>query len=53
MDNIFLGDTLTDDGYRGRHFDCVLSNPPFGGWKTQRKKVTDENASRGCSPDGS
>ena len=48
VDNIHLGDTLTDDGFAGRHFDFLLSNPPFGvDWRTQQKKVTDEHEQRG------
>lgn len=48
VDNIYLGDTLTDDGHSGRHFDFLLSNPPFGvEWKTQQKAVTDEYEQRG------
>ena len=48
VDNIYLGDTLTDDGFRTKHFDFLLSNPPFGvDWKTQQKKVTDEHEQRG------
>lgn len=29
VDNIYFGDTLADDGFSGRHFDFLLSNPPF------------------------
>lgn len=48
IDNIYLGDTLTDDGFRTKHFDFLLSNPPFGvDWNTQRKYVTDEHEQRG------
>lgn len=48
VDNIYLGDTLTDDGFRTKHFDFLLSNPPFGvAWNTQQKKVTDEYEQRG------
>lgn len=48
IDNIYLGDTLTDDGFRTKHFDFLLSNPPFGvDWNTQRKYVTDEHDQRG------
>ncbi|PJE01733.1 class I SAM-dependent DNA methyltransferase [Mycobacterium sp.] len=48
VDNIYLGDTLTDDGFRTNHFDFLLSNPPFGvAWNTQQKKVTDEHEQRG------
>lgn len=48
VDNIYLGDTLTDDGFRTKTFDFLLSNPPFGvDWKTQQKTVTDEHEQRG------
>ena len=48
VDNIYLGDVLTDDGFRAKHFDFLLSNPPFGvAWNTQQKKVTDEHEQRG------
>jgi type I restriction enzyme M protein len=29
-DNIKLGSTLADDGFRGRRFDFMLANPPYG-----------------------
>ncbi|MCF3939561.1 type I restriction-modification system subunit M [Gordonia tangerina] len=46
--NIYLGDTLTDDNFRGRHFDYLLSNPPFGvDWKTQQRSVDEEHRVRG------
>ncbi|ETA05624.1 class I SAM-dependent DNA methyltransferase [Gordonia alkanivorans] len=48
VDNIYLGDTLTDDNFRGRHFDYLLSNPPFGvDWKTQQRAVDEEYRVRG------
>lgn len=48
VDNIYLGDTLADDGFSGHRFDFLLSNPPFGvEWKTQQKKVTDEHEQLG------
>ena len=48
VDNIYNGDTLTDDGFHGEHFDFLLSNPPFGvEWKTQQKAVKDEHEQRG------
>ncbi|MGW5525248.1 type I restriction-modification system subunit M [Gordonia sp. NPDC003950] len=48
VDNIYLGDTLTDDNFRGRHFDYLLSNPPFGvDWKTQQRAVDEEHRVRG------
>ncbi|WP_081005402.1 type I restriction-modification system subunit M, partial [Rhodococcus rhodochrous] len=44
VDNIYLGDTLTDDSFASYHFDFLISNPPFGiEWSTQRKTVTDEH----------
>jgi type I restriction enzyme M protein len=43
VDNIKLGDTLTDDQFEDRKFDYGLSNPPFGvDWKDQRQFVDDE-----------
>ena len=48
VDNIYNGDTLTDDGFHGEHFDFLLSNPPFGvEWKTQQKAVKHEHEQRG------
>ncbi|WP_020106077.1 class I SAM-dependent DNA methyltransferase [Nocardia sp. 348MFTsu5.1] len=48
VDNIYLGNTLTDDGYSGSTFDYLLSNPPFGvEWKSAQKAVTDEHTQRG------
>lgn len=48
VDNIYLGDTLVDDGFRTKTFDFLLSNPPFGvAWNTQQKAVTDEYEQRG------
>jgi type I restriction enzyme M protein len=32
--NIVAGNTLSDDGYAGKRFDYLVSNPPFGvDWK--------------------
>jgi len=28
--NIIAGNTLSEDGHRGKKFDYMLSNPPFG-----------------------
>lgn len=48
IDNIYLGNTLTDDAYGGNTFDYLLSNPPFGvEWKSAQKAVTDEHDQRG------
>jgi type I restriction enzyme M protein len=48
--NIIFGNTLSDDGLDGKHFDYMLSNPPFGvEWKKIEKKVRDEAEQRGYS----
>lgn len=48
IDNIYLGNTLTDDRYSGNTFDYLISNPPFGvEWKSAQKVVTDEHDKRG------
>ncbi|MGC5332221.1 type I restriction-modification system subunit M [Micromonospora sp. DT62] len=38
-DNIKFGNSFSDDGHRGKHFDYLLANPPFG---VEWKKVKDE-----------
>ena len=41
--NIILGNTLSADGHPGKHFDYMLSNPPFGvEWKKIEKEVRRE-----------
>ncbi|WP_424348042.1 type I restriction-modification system subunit M [Kocuria sp. CH-021] len=41
--NIYFGDTLLEDGHKGKTFSYCLSNPPFGqDWKTQEKAVKAE-----------
>ncbi|MFS2279193.1 class I SAM-dependent DNA methyltransferase [Microbacterium sp. OR21] len=48
VDNIALGDTLTEDAFDGKKFDYGLSNPPFGvDWKDQRSFVDDEHTKLG------
>lgn len=48
VDNIRLGDTLTEDHFDDKKFDYGLSNPPFGvDWKDQREFVDDEHAKLG------
>jgi type I restriction enzyme M protein len=48
ISNIVLGNTLSDDGLPGRHFDYMLSNPPFGvEWKKIEKAIRDENEKLG------
>ena len=46
--NIVPGNTLSDDGFPGRKFDYMLSNPPFGvEWKKVEKAVRDEHEKKG------
>jgi type I restriction enzyme M protein len=41
--NIVFGNTLSDDGLPGKHFDYMLSNPPFGvEWKKIEKEIRKE-----------
>jgi type I restriction enzyme M protein len=41
--NIVFGNTLSADGLHGRHFDYMLSNPPFGvEWKKIEKEIRKE-----------
>ena len=48
ISQIVLGNTLSDDGMRGRTFDYMLSNPPFGvEWKKVEKEVRREHEERG------
>ncbi len=46
--NIVFGNTLSDDGHPGEHFDYMLSNPPFGvEWKKVEKEVRREHETQG------
>ncbi|WAX77030.1 HsdM family class I SAM-dependent methyltransferase [Streptomyces sp. KMM 9044] len=46
--NIAFGNTLTDDVFKGRHFDFCMSNPPYGvDWKQYAKAVKKERDSAG------
>lgn len=47
-ENMFFGDTLTNDGHWDKTFDYGLANPPFGvEWKKQQIEVTKEHENRG------
>ena len=47
-ENMFFGDTLTNDGHWDKTFDYGLANPPFGvEWKKQQDLVTREHDERG------
>jgi len=48
IENMVWGDTLTNDGHHGKHFDYCLANPPFGvEWKKQQAFVEREHLDRG------
>lgn len=48
IQNIKLGNTLSDDQLAGEHFDFMLSNPPFGvDWKKVQKTVQNEHKQKG------
>src|ERR1043165_3868880 len=46
--NIIFGNTLSNDGLPGKHFDYMLSNPPFGvEWKKIQKEIEKEHEQQG------
>src|SRR5207302_152942 len=46
--HIILGNSFSEDGFGGQHFDYLLANPPFGvEWKKVEKAVRDEHESKG------
>jgi len=46
--NICFGNTLSADGLPGKHFDYMLSNPPFGvEWKMIEKEIRTEAERQG------
>lgn len=46
--NIIFGNTLSNDGLHGKHFDYMLSNPPFGvEWKKIEKEIRKEAEQQG------
>ncbi|CAH8232349.1 Type I restriction-modification system, DNA-methyltransferase subunit M [Vibrio aestuarianus] len=48
VDNIKLGNTLSNDQLRTDKFDYMLSNPPFGvDWKKIQKFINDEHTDKG------
>ena len=48
VDNIKLGNTLSEDKLRTEKFDYMLSNPPFGvDWKKIQKQINDEHSEKG------
>ena len=49
VDNIHLGDTLTNDGHAGRHFDFLLSNPRSA-WSGGGPSRSGHRGARGSGP---
>ena len=48
VDNIKLGNTLSNDQLRNEKFDYMLSNPPFGvDWKKIQKSIVEEHQDKG------
>lgn len=48
VDDIVQGNTLSDDAHAHKHFDYMLSNPPFGvEWKKVEKEVRKEYEQQG------
>jgi len=46
--NVIFGNTLSNDGLPGKHFDYMLSNPPFGvEWKKIEKEIRKEAEQQG------
>jgi type I restriction enzyme M protein len=49
-DRMMLGNSFTQDGYAGTHFDYMLANPPYGvDWKTYADPIKTEAATKGFS----
>lgn len=48
LDNIHFGDSIKDNFFRGKTFDYMLANPPFGvEWKPQQAKIKREHEEEG------
>jgi type I restriction enzyme M protein len=48
MENIKYGDSFTHDMHKGKRFDYMLANPPFGvEWKPQRDFIEKEHKEQG------
>ena len=48
VENIVVGNTLSEDGHGNAKFDYMLSNPPFGvEWKKVEKAVRQEHEQKG------
>ena len=48
VSHIIIGNSFSEDGFAGQHFDYLLANPPFGvEWKKVEKTVRDEHEAKG------
>ncbi|MEW4902164.1 type I restriction-modification system subunit M [Clostridium tetani] len=48
--NIAFGNTLSEDAFKNKHFDYMITNPPYGvEWKPAEKAVKDEYENLGFS----
>ncbi len=48
LDNIHFGDSIKDDFFKGKTFNYLLANPPFGvEWKPQQAKIKKEHEGEG------
>ncbi|MCY9446988.1 type I restriction-modification system subunit M [Bacillus haynesii] len=46
--NVRLGNTLSNDQFKGDKFDYLISNPPYGvDWKSYEKPIKDEHEKQG------
>jgi type I restriction enzyme M protein len=49
-ENIVRGNSFSEDGHVGEHYDYLLSNPPFGvDWKKVQQVVEEEHETQGFS----
>jgi len=49
-ENIVRGNSFSEDGHVGEHYDYLLSNPPFGvEWKKVQQLVEEEHETQGYS----
>jgi type I restriction enzyme M protein len=49
-ENIARGNSFSEDGHVGEHYDYLLSNPPFGvDWKKVQQVVEEEHETQGFS----
>ena len=48
LDNVAFGNSFTDDHHRGKTFDYMLANPPFGvEWKPEEREIRKEYDEQG------